>query len=233
MCPRLLLRALPSLRKKESRSISRRTLLASAAILAVAAGFVLKYVFRYYLHYDQPAFEDPVRGAANYWTMRGWLLVHMSGGMLALLTGPWQFWTGFRARRHHRLGVLGATAACNRSNPAASPHVRAARGLIRRLDAANSSAGTPVSAPFPLMGWSCVGGDCLRSLFWRNFFHAFVSSQTAGGSKTGCLSWLTSSSRSPPQSSPAHPSPEYQSLLPASASTAAASPAPRPRCRTA
>lgn len=79
-------------------------LLASAAILAIAIAFVLKYVFRYYLHYNQAAFTDPNAGAANYWTMRGWLLMHMTGGMVALLTGPWQFWTGFRARyaRLHR-----------------------------------------------------------------------------------------------------------------------------------
>ena len=79
-------------------------ILASTAILAVAIGFVLKYVFRYNLHYNQAAFTDPMRGAANYWTMRGWLLMQMTGGMVALLTGPWQFWTGFRARyaRLHR-----------------------------------------------------------------------------------------------------------------------------------
>jgi len=76
----------------------------SGAILAIAVAFVLKYVFRYYLNYNQSAFTDPNRGGANYWMMRGWLLMHMSGGMLALLTGPWQFWTGFRARyaRLHR-----------------------------------------------------------------------------------------------------------------------------------
>ncbi len=79
-------------------------LLGSAAILAVAIAFVLRYVFRYYLHYNQTAFTDPIRGAANYWAMRGWLLMHMTGGMIALVTGPWQFWTGFRARfvRLHR-----------------------------------------------------------------------------------------------------------------------------------
>lgn len=89
--------------KRSTRNLTVK-LLASVAILATAAAFVLKYVFRYYLNYSQAAFTDPVRGAANYWTMRGWLLMHMTGGMVALLTGPWQFWTGFRARyvRLHR-----------------------------------------------------------------------------------------------------------------------------------
>jgi len=90
-------------------------LLASAGILAIAVAFVLKYVFRYYLNYNQAAFTDPIRGGANYWAMRGWLLMHMTGGMVALLTGPWQFWSGFRApyaRLHRWTGrlFLGAVA---------------------------------------------------------------------------------------------------------------------------
>ncbi|MGO9127001.1 MAG: DUF2306 domain-containing protein [Terriglobales bacterium] len=89
---------------KKGTPIRVLKLLASAAILAVAVGLVFKYVFRYYLNYNQAAFTDPIRGAANYWAMRGWLLMHMTSGMVALLTGPWQFWTGFRARyaRLHR-----------------------------------------------------------------------------------------------------------------------------------
>jgi hypothetical protein len=77
---------------------------ALGAILALALAFVLKYAFRYYLNYNQPAYTDPALGAANYWADRAWLLMHMTGGMVALLTGPWQFWSGFRARyaRVHR-----------------------------------------------------------------------------------------------------------------------------------
>src|SRR5690242_8642251 len=77
---------------------------ATAVIFTIAGAFVLRYVFRYYLNYNEQAFTDPVRGALNYWAMRGWLVMHMTGGMVALLTGPWQFWTGFRVRyaRLHR-----------------------------------------------------------------------------------------------------------------------------------
>jgi len=71
-------------------------LLGSAVILTVAVSFVLKYVFRYYLHYNAAEFTDPMLGAPNCWTMRAWSLMHMTGGVVALLTGPWQFWTGFR-----------------------------------------------------------------------------------------------------------------------------------------
>ena len=43
-----------------------------------------------------------MKGAPNYWMMRGWLLLHITAGTIAILTGPWQFWTGFR-KRHARL----------------------------------------------------------------------------------------------------------------------------------
>lgn len=95
-------RVMPSTKRGAANLATK--VVASAAILALAAFFVLRYVLRYYLHYNQAAFTDPLRGAANYWAMRTWLLMHMTGGMVALLTGPWQFWTGFRARfvRLHR-----------------------------------------------------------------------------------------------------------------------------------
>lgn len=80
-------------------------LIGFTALLAIALAFVGKYAFRYYLNYNQSAFTDPTQGAPNYWAMRGWLVMHITGGMVALLTGPWQFWTGFRTRylRLHRL----------------------------------------------------------------------------------------------------------------------------------
>jgi len=72
-----------------NRTLNRTAkLLASAAILTIAIGFVLKYVFRYYLHYNQAAFTDPALGASNYWTMRAWLLMPLTGGLVALLAGP-------------------------------------------------------------------------------------------------------------------------------------------------
>ncbi len=39
-----------------------------------------------------------MRGAANYWLMRGWLLLQISSGMVALLSGPFQFSTRIRKR---------------------------------------------------------------------------------------------------------------------------------------
>ena len=90
-------------------------IIAWTAIVVIAVGFVLKNVFHYYLNYNAAAF-DP------YWQRRGGLLLHITGGMVALLTGPWQFFTGLTGKRMnvHRYtgriflggvtaGVIGAT----------------------------------------------------------------------------------------------------------------------------
>jgi hypothetical protein len=60
-------------------------------IVALAVGFIIKYVLFYYRHYDAASFDV-------YWPRRGWLFLHINGGTLALLMGPWQFWTGLRQR---------------------------------------------------------------------------------------------------------------------------------------
>lgn len=90
-------------------------IVAWTAIVVIAVGFVLKNVFHYYLNYNAAAFDA-------YWPRRGGLLLHISGGMVALLTGPWQFFTGLTGKRMnvHRYtgriflggvtaGVIGAT----------------------------------------------------------------------------------------------------------------------------
>lgn len=67
-------------------------------VLLIATAFVQRYVFRYYLHYSELSFTNPIYGAANYWRMRGWLLLHITSGMLALLLGPLQFSRRLRQR---------------------------------------------------------------------------------------------------------------------------------------
>jgi Predicted membrane protein (DUF2306) len=91
------------------------TILVWVAIVSIAVAFVKKYVFHYYLNYNAAAF-DP------YWPRRAGLLLHITGGMVALLTAPWQFFTGLTGKRMnvHRytgrvflggvtVGVIGAT----------------------------------------------------------------------------------------------------------------------------
>lgn len=107
-----------------SSSVSRRWLkaLGLGIVLLVAGAFVARYVFHYYLNYSEAAFTDPLHGAANYWKMRGWLMLHITSGMTALLIGPWQFSRRLRQRhlQLHRLSgrvyliavLCGSTAAC-------------------------------------------------------------------------------------------------------------------------
>jgi uncharacterized membrane protein len=72
--------------------------LALTAILLLACAFVFHYVFPYYLHYNPATFD-------NFWPRRGWLLAHISCGMVALLIGPFQFsrWLRQRYLRWHRV----------------------------------------------------------------------------------------------------------------------------------
>lgn len=96
--------------------------LALGIVLLVAAAFVTRYVFRYYLNYSEASFTDPLHGAANYWRMRGWLMLHITSGMFALLIGPWQFSRRLRQRylQVHRISgriyliavTCGCVAAC-------------------------------------------------------------------------------------------------------------------------
>ena len=108
---------------------------ALAVTFLVAGGFVLHYVFPYYLHYNPTAFHD-------LWPRRGWLLMHISSGMVALLIGPFQFSRWLRSRYlslHRAMGrvyliaiVCGAFAALalSISTPDGLPWSVGLQGLI-------------------------------------------------------------------------------------------------------
>lgn len=91
-------------RESKASSFFALKILGFVALLGVALWFVGNYALRYVLHYSEAFYTDPVHGAPNYWRERLWLISHFTGGVLALLVGPWQFWTGFRMRytRLHR-----------------------------------------------------------------------------------------------------------------------------------
>jgi len=76
--------------------------IALAAVLLVAIGFVLRDVFHYYLNFN-PA------GFGHFWPVRGWLLLHISSGMVAILIGPWQFSRRLRQRHLSLHRLLGRT----------------------------------------------------------------------------------------------------------------------------
>ena len=80
-------------------------IVALSALLMAAGAFVARYPLYYYLHFSERGFTDRLHGAPNYWVMRSWLMLHITGGTIALITGPFQFSRSLRQRylRLHRL----------------------------------------------------------------------------------------------------------------------------------
>jgi hypothetical protein len=78
---------------------------ASAVLVFAALGamvFVAVAAIPYFLRFEESQFRQ-------YWPMRGWLLVHITMGMVALLTGPVQLWLGLSDRYpglHKNLGFV-------------------------------------------------------------------------------------------------------------------------------
>jgi len=99
-------------------AVSARKILKALAwfvLLCLAAGFVVKYVLHYYFQFNESSFGP-------FWRRRTWLLIHITGGTLALFSGPFQFST--RLRRNHstvyrwlgRLFLLGVTVGSAGAN---------------------------------------------------------------------------------------------------------------------
>lgn len=100
----------------QSPRVVRSQILLTLSLLVVG-GVALKFLVHYALPYFafNPSYFD------YYWPHRFRLIAHISGGILALTCGPFQFWTGLRqkALNIHRLAgflyltgvVIGATGA--------------------------------------------------------------------------------------------------------------------------
>jgi heme/copper-type cytochrome/quinol oxidase subunit 3 len=87
----------PALSRQSRRGTS--VLLAIAAVIAVTF-FIVAAVP--YLSLNEARFGP-------YWALRNWLLLHIGGGAVALLTGPVQLWLGLSDRRmglHRSLGFV-------------------------------------------------------------------------------------------------------------------------------
>jgi hypothetical protein len=74
------------------------------ALFSVGMYFWFDAALRYFLHFDESVFR-------RYWPNRGWLTAHIAGGTLALLLGPFQFWTGLKLRQPKLHRLLGYTYA--------------------------------------------------------------------------------------------------------------------------
>src|SRR5258708_740573 len=85
---------------------ARRT---GSVVLATALIGATAFVAVFALHYL--TLNEQVFGA--FWSRRYWLLVHIGGGMIALLTGPGQLWLGLNRWRldlHRQIGLVYITS---------------------------------------------------------------------------------------------------------------------------
>ena len=85
-----------AVRSKPRSTSSVIWLLILILLLIVALDFIIGEL-KYY------SLSENVLG--RFWTVKWWLIGHLSGGVLALIIGPFQFWSHFRNRylKVHRL----------------------------------------------------------------------------------------------------------------------------------
>src|SRR5262245_37245858 len=85
---------------KPLRRTGAVTIVLLGLAIVLAAGFLIAFAFPY-LALNPQKFGD-------YWPKRGWLLLHIAGGMIALSLGPFVLWLGLNQRRmtlHRALGI--------------------------------------------------------------------------------------------------------------------------------
>ena len=86
-------------------ALSRQSRRGTIVLLAIAALIAVTFFFAAavpYLSLNEARFGP-------YWSLRNWLLLHIGGGAVALLTGPIQLWLGLSDRRmalHRSLGFV-------------------------------------------------------------------------------------------------------------------------------
>src|SRR5215471_18009674 len=89
--------------------IGTKALIGLAAIAAIVFIAVAAWPYRVMFGSEESARQALQDFQFNYWPRRGWLLVHITGGLIALLSGPVQLWLGLHEVKlhiHRKLGLL-------------------------------------------------------------------------------------------------------------------------------
>jgi hypothetical protein len=89
--------------------IGGKALIALAGLAAIAFVVIAALPYRAMLGSEQSARQALQDFQFTYWPRRGWLLTHIAGGLIALLTGPVQLWLGLhdvKMHVHRRLGLI-------------------------------------------------------------------------------------------------------------------------------
>jgi hypothetical protein len=96
-------------RRSGAPGIGSNTVIALAAAAAVMFVVLAALPYRAMLGSEISARQALQPFQFSYWPRRGWLLAHISGGLIALLSGPVQLWLGLhnvKMHVHRRLGLL-------------------------------------------------------------------------------------------------------------------------------
>ena len=96
-------------RSTTAPGIGTKALIGLAGLAAVFFIIVAALPYRAMLGSEESARHVLQDFQFNYWPRRGWLLVHIAGGLIALLSGPVQLWLGLhdvKMHVHRRLGLL-------------------------------------------------------------------------------------------------------------------------------
>src|SRR5215510_5620384 len=89
--------------------IGTKALIGLAGLAAVFFIIVAALPYRAMLGSEESARHVLEDFQFNYWPRRGWLLFHITGGLIALLSGPVQLWLGLhdvKMHVHRRLGLI-------------------------------------------------------------------------------------------------------------------------------
>jgi hypothetical protein len=86
-----------------------KALIGLAALAAIAFIVLAALPYRAMLGSQEAARQTLQDFQFAYWPRRGWLLTHIAGGLIALLSGPVQLWLGLhdvKMHIHRKLGLL-------------------------------------------------------------------------------------------------------------------------------
>jgi hypothetical protein len=89
--------------------IGSKALIGLAGLAAIAFIVIAALPYRAMLGSQEAARQALQDFQFQYWPRRGWLLIHIAGGLVALLTGPVQLWLGLhdvKMHVHRRLGLI-------------------------------------------------------------------------------------------------------------------------------
>src|SRR5580765_1372364 len=89
--------------------IGSKALIGLAGLAAIVFIVVAALPYRAMLGSQEAARQTLQDFQFAYWPRRGWLLIHIAGGLVALLSGPVQLWLGLhdvKMHVHRRLGII-------------------------------------------------------------------------------------------------------------------------------